>query len=203
MKALVVLGAIMSAVLVGTADAALPFRYDRELGDVARASLVSAVSKERAISRSEVKRVYVRCYRDGKTFERVFQQRYGIPAGRVVAYYAGGPDLHLRRGTCDNVRTFLGGRHTVYTAGAYAILLHEALHRQGVGIERLTSCLANEAVRWGAERFGFDEATALRARTLAFAYTRLFGPPLYRMATPNCLALTRRTEWIDHVESDG
>ena len=203
MKALVVLGAIMSAVLAGTAEAASPFRYDRELGDVARASLVSAVSEERAISRADVKRVYVRCYRDGKTFERIFQQRYGIPAGRVVAYYAGGHDLHLRNGTCDNVRTFLGGRHTVYTAGAYAILLHEALHRQGVGTERVASCLANEAVRWGAERFGFDEATALRARNLAFAYTRLFGPPLYRMATPNCLGLTRRTEWPDHVEADG
>ena len=205
MKVLVVLGVIVSgAVLASTADAAAPFRYDRELGDVARASLVSAVSEERAISRADVKRVYVRCYRNGKTFERIFQQRYGIPAGRVVAYYAGGPDLHLRNGTCDNVRTFLGGRHTVYTAGAYAILLHEALHRQGVQIERVTSCLANEAVRWGAERFGFDESrAALRARNLAFAYTRFFGPPLYRMATPSCLALTRRTEWIDHVESDG
>ena len=203
MKALVVLGAIMSAVLAGTADAAAPFRYDRELGDVARASLVSAVSEERAISRADVKRVYVRCYRDGKTFERIFRERYGIPAARVVAYYAGGHDLHLRNGTCDNVRAFLGGRHTVYTAGAYAILLHEALHRQGVETESVTSCLANEAVRWGAERFGFDEATALRARNLAFAYTRLFGPPLYRMATPNCLVLTRRTEWPDHVEADG
>ena len=203
MNALVVLGAIMSAVLAGTADAAAPFRYDRELGDVARASLVSAVSEERTISRADVKRVYVRCYRDGRTFERVFRQRYGIPGARVVAYYAGGLDLHLRKGTCDNVRTFLGGRHTVYTAGAYAILLHEALHRQGVVNERLTSCLANEAVRWGAEHFGFDDATALRARNLAFAYTRFFGPLLYRMPTPSCLALTRRTEWIDHVESDG
>lgn len=189
--------------MTGTADAAAPFRYDRELGDVARASLVHAVSEERAISRADVKRVYVRCYRDKTTFERIFEQRYGLPAARVVAYYAGGPDLHLRNGTCENVRAFLGGRHTVYTAGAYAVLLHEALHRQGVGIERLTSCLANEAVRWGAERFGFDETKALHARTLAFAYTRLFGPPLYRIATPHCLALTRRTEWPDHVEADG
>ena len=203
MRGLLVLAAISSAVATGTAEAAAPFRYDRELGDVARASLVSAVSAERPIRRADVKRVYVRCYHDRKTFERAFEQRYGIPAGRVVAYYAGGPDLHLRSGTCDNVRTFLGGRHTVYTAGAYAILLHEALHRQGVGFERLTSCLANEAVRWGAEHFGFDETKALRARNLAFAYTRLFGPPLYRMATPNCLALTRRTEWPDHVEADG
>ena len=202
-KRFLVFAAILSGVVTGAADAAAPFRYDRELGDVARASLVSAVAEERAISRADVKRVYVRCYRDKKTFERVFVQRYGIPAGRVVAYYAGGADLHLRNGTCENVRTFLGGRHTVYTAGAYAVLLHEALHRQGVGIERLTSCLANEAVRWGAERFGFDETKALRARNLAFSYTRLFGPPLYRMSTPSCLALTRRTQWPDHVEADG
>ena len=202
-KRLLVLAAIVGGALTGTAEAAAPFRYDRELGDVARASLVNAVAVDWAISRADVKRVYVRCYWNNKSFERVFEQRYGILAGRVVAYYAGGADLHLRNGTCDNVRTFLGGRHTVYTAGAYAILLHEALHRQGVGIERVTSCFANEAVRWGAERFGFDEAKALRARNLAFAYTRLFGPPLYRMATPSCLALTRRTEWPDHVDADG
>lgn len=91
----------------------------------------------------------------------------------------------------------------MYTAGVFSILLHEALHRRGVGDERLTSCFANEAVRRGAQRIGFDEAKALRARTLAFAYTRLFAPPAYLMGTPNCLALTRRTEWIDHVEADG
>ena len=198
-----VLAAMLSGAVTGTAHAAPPFVYDRALGDVARASLVHAVSDDRPISRADVQRVYVRCYRDKKAFERGFEQRYGLPAARVAAYYAGGPDLYLRNGTCDNVRTFLGGRHTVYTVGAYAILLHEALHRQGVGFERLTSCLANEAVRWGAEHFGFDETKALRARNLAFAYTRLFGPPLYRMATPTCLALTRRTEWPDHVEADG
>ena len=202
-KRVVALALILGAAVTGTAEAATPFRYDRELGDVARASLVRAVSDGRPFTRADVKRVYVRCYRDKKTFERVFLERYGIPAGRVVAYYARGADLHLREGTCDNVRVFLSGRHTVYTAGAYAILLHEALHRQGVGIERLTSCLANEAVRWGAERYGFDEARALRARNLAFAYTRLFAPPFYRTSMPNCLALTRRTEWPDHVETDG
>ena len=202
-KRVLVVAAIVSGIAPGTAHAAAPFVYDRKLGDIARVTLVNAVSDERPIWRAGVKRVYVRCYRNKRTFRRAFEQRYGLHATRVVAYYAGGPDLHLRGGTCDNVRTFLGGRHTVYTAGAYAILLHEALHRQGVGIERLTSCLANEAVRWGAERFGFDETKALRARNLAFAYTRLFGPPLYRMATPHCLALTRRTEWPDHVEADG
>ena len=124
-----------------------------------------------------MQRVYVRCYRDKQAFEEAFLNIFGLSAGRVVAYYIRGPDLYLRNGTCTNVRAFLRGRHTVYTAGAYAILLHEALHRQRVGNERVTTCFANEAVRWGALRFGFSEAQALRARNLALTYTRLFAPP--------------------------
>ena len=92
-------------------------------------------------------------------------------------------------------RRVLQGRHTVYTAGAYAILLHEALHRQGVKNERITTCLSNEAVRWGALWHGFSEAQALRARNLAFAYTRLFSPPDYYLGKPDCLVLTRRKDW--------
>jgi len=96
------------------------------------------------------------------------------------------------------VRAFLAGRHTVYTAAAYSILLHEALHRQGVRDERITNCLANDAVRWGALWFGFDELQALRARNLALTFTKLYSPPDYRMGKPNCLLLNRRTDWVDH-----
>ena len=202
-KALLVLGAIISAVVTGTANAAAQFDYDRQLGDVARASLVQAVNDGRAFSRADVKRVYVRCYRGKRAFEDAFENRFGFPAGRVVAYYVGGPDLYLRNGTCANIRSFLGGRHTVYTAAAFSILLHEALHRQGVGNERITTCLANEAVRWGALRFGFSEAQALRARNLALAFTRLFAPPNYFMGAPTCLALTERTDWPDHRRRNG
>jgi hypothetical protein len=85
----------------------------------------------------------------------------------------------------------------VRTAGAYAVLLHEALHRQGVRDERVTTCFANESVRWGVEWFGGSEAKALRARNLAFTYTRLYAPPSYRMGKPTCLALTRRADWPD------
>lgn len=203
MKAFLVLGVLVCSASAGTAHAASSFSYDRELGDVARASLVQAVNDGRPFSRADVKRVYVRCYRDKRAFEDAFEHRFGFPAGRVVAYYIGGPDIYLRNGTCANIRAFLGGRHTVYTAAAYSILLHEALHRQGVGNERITTCLANEAVRWGALRFGFSEAQALRGRNLALTYSKLFAPPNYYMGSPTCLALTERTDWPDHRTRDG
>jgi hypothetical protein len=195
---LLVSAVVVCAVVGGSAQAALPFAYDRELGVVARESLWQAVSDDPSVVRADVRRVYVRCYRDKTSFEHAFEQRFGLSASKVVAYYAGGADIHLRDGTCDNIRAFLGGRHTVYTSGAFAILLHESLHRQGVGDERITTCLANDAVRWGATWFGFDEARALRARNLALTFTRLFSPAAYRMGKPNCLLLSRRTDWTDH-----
>jgi hypothetical protein len=143
--------------------------------------------------------VGVRCYSTKQAFEEEFERRTQRPAKRVVAYYARGKDVYLRTTTCANVHDFLTGRRTVLTAGAYAILLHEALHRQGLVNERFTTCFANEAVRWGALWFGASEAAALRARNLAFTYTRLYAPPSYRMGKPNCLAMTDRTEWVDLV----
>jgi hypothetical protein len=196
-KALLLLSAVATAVvLASAAEAARTFVYDEELATVARESLWRSVQP--SIARSQVRRFNVRCYRDKRSFEQVFEARFGLSATRVIAYYAGGSDLHLRDGTCGNVRAFLIGRHTVYTAAAYSILLHEALHRQGVRDERITSCLASDAVRWGALWFGFGEAQALRARNLALTFTRLFSPPEYRMGQPNCLLLNRRTDWVDH-----
>jgi hypothetical protein len=196
-KPLLLTAAVVTAViLVGTAQAARTFVYDQELGTVARESLWRSVTP--TMSRSQVRHVNVRCYRDKRSFEQIFEARFGLSATRVIAYYAGGSDVHLRDGTCDSVRAFLVGRHTVYTAAAYSILLHETLHRQGVRDERVTTCLANDAVRWGALWFGFDEAEALRARNLALTFTRLYTPTEYRMGKPNCLLLNRRTDWVDH-----
>jgi hypothetical protein len=174
------------------------FAYDRELGLVARASLRSAIAEDAGAGAAKltVLRVYVRCYHDKQSFEQPFERRFGASARRVVAYYAvSGGEIHLRAVTCANVHAFLGGRHTVYTAAAFAILLHEALHRQGLWNERLTTCFANEAVRWGALRYGFSERQALRARNLAFTYTRVYSPPSYFMGRPDCLLLTRRHDW--------
>ena len=131
--------------------------------------------------------------------EKVLYPEEGITKGQVIAYYAGGGDVHLRGGTCVGVRAFLAGRHSEITAAAFSVLLHESLHRQGMRDERLANCFANEAVRWGAEWLGFGEERALAARDLAFAFTRRFAPPAYHIGMPDCLALTRRGDWLDHT----
>ena len=196
-KPLLLLVAAAAVLLAAAGEAAPPaYDYDRWFATVARQSLWQAATDAGA-KRGDVRSVAVRCYHDKRSFEQSFEIRSEGPPVRVVAYYAGGPDLHLRNATCANIRLFLLGRHTVLTAAAYSILLHEALHRQGLANERFTTCFANEAVRWGALWFGFGEAHALRARNLAFTYTRLYAPKAYRMGKPNCLALTRETEWTE------
>ena len=182
----------------GTTRAATSlYRYDERLSRIARETLWQAASEGTGIKRAKVLSVGVRCYRDRDAFEETFQGLTGLPARRVIAYYAGGRDMHLRGATCANVHRFFRGRNTVVTAGAYAILLHEALHRQGVRNERLTTCFANESVRWGTRWFGGSEAKSLRARNRAFTYTRLYAPRSYRMGRPDCLALARRKEWVE------
>jgi hypothetical protein len=197
-KVLVAAVVLPALLLAGGARAASPFySYDERLSKVARESLWQAAGEGFAIRRGRVKSVGVRCYRTQAIFEEEFERRFGVPARTVIAYYAGGRDVHLRSSTCANVHLYFEGASTVHSAGAYAILLHESLHRQGLRDERLTTCFANEAVRWGTLWFGGNETKALRARNHAFTFTRIYAPRAYRMGKPNCLALTRRTEWVE------
>jgi hypothetical protein len=194
LSAFVVLAA---AGTTASATAVDGYTYHPALATVVRETLWRSASDDAPIKRSRVLRVSVRCYRSKAAFEETFETRFGTSARGVVAYYAGGRDVHLRIGTCVNVHTFFGGRRTVLTAGAFSILLHESLHRQGLRDERLTTCFANESVRWGALSAGLSDANALRVRNLAFTYTRLYSLPSYRIGRPDCLALARRASWVD------
>jgi hypothetical protein len=196
-RVLLVSAVAVGAVLSGSAQAS-NYVYDRELGFVARATLRQATEPPRRVPRNQVFRAYVRCYHSERGFERAFEQRYGAPADRVIAYYAGGSEVYLRNTTCRNVHLFIRGRHTIETSAAFSILLHEVLHRQGVRDERITTCLANDAVHAGARLLGFDEKRAVRARELAFRFTKRYSPPEYRMGIPHCRLLNRRTDWTDH-----
>lgn len=201
MRVLLLAAALLGALVAGTAGAApSAFTYDRELAALARQTLWTAVRDEVRIPRSAIRGVGVRCYRTRKSFERSFELRFNTSARRVIAYYGGGRDVHLRNTTCDGVRAFARGRHTMLTSASFSILVHEALHRQGVRDERVTTCFANEAVRWGALWLGFPDEQALRARNLAFDYTRLYTPRSYFMGTPTCLAMARKRSWPDSVE---
>jgi hypothetical protein len=175
------------------------FTYDPTLVTLVRETLLRSVPAALRPARRDWRRTVVRCYLSRTSFERSFERRFGVSARKVIAYYAGADDLHLRSLTCDNVRLFMAGRHTLFTSAAFAILVHEALHRQGLRNERVTTCFANEAVRWGTEWLGYTREQALRARNLAFEYTRRYAPPSYFMGRPTCLALARRTSWRDHV----
>ncbi len=200
MKLLAALLLASFLLVAGNSHAASPFYdYDEQLSRIARESLWQAADEGRAIKRGRVESVGVRCYRDQQTFEDFFERRFGASALRVIAYYAGGRDIHLRETTCANVHLFFEGLNTVRTAGAYAILLHESLHRQGLRSERLTTCFANEAVHWGTVWRGGSKARALRARNYAFDFTRIYAPPSYRISKPNCLAKAALSEWVDLV----
>lgn len=199
MKLIVLAVAAACAIAAGEARAGhaqSPYSYDVLLAAVARETLWQAGIEDSQITRGDVLPVGVRCYRDRTAFETTFEQRFARPARHIVAYYAGGRDVNLRHGTCANIRALLRGQLTVLTAGAYAVLLHETLHRQGLAGERVTTCFANESVRWGMRWFGFSDAQALRGRNLAFTYTRVYAPPSYRMGRPNCLLLTARRGWF-------
>jgi hypothetical protein len=199
MKLLSVAAVLSSLLFAGAAHGASPlYGYDEQLSRVARETLWQAASEGETIRRGGVEAVGVRCYRTQRAFEDAFEQTVGASARQVIAYYAGGRDIHLRPSTCTNVHLFLGGLNTVRTAGAYAILLHDALHRQGLRDERLTTCFANEAVRWGTLWYGGSETKSLRARNRAFLFTRLYAPPAYQTSRPNCLALTRRADWVEY-----
>jgi len=198
-KALVLLVTATACTLVAGvvpgASAPTPYRYDPVLATLARETLWHAGRKSSRLTRSEVRSVGVRCYRTAHSFESTFVHRFGRSPRQVVAYYAGGRDVNLRPDVCVNTRAFFRGEVTTRNAGAYAVLLHEALHRQGVRNERVTTCFADEAVHWGMRWYGFSEAEALRGRNLAFDYTRLYAPPRYRMGKPNCLLLAQHKGW--------
>ncbi|HET7743897.1 MAG TPA: hypothetical protein VFK76_04080, partial [Gaiellaceae bacterium] len=192
--------AVAACVLVaGTARGApaqRPYSYDPVLATIAQETLWRAAAHHVRVPRADVLSVGVRCYRGPEAFADTFRRRFGKSPGHVVAYYAGGRDVNIRHEICVDARAFFRGRVTVTTAGAFAVVLHESLHRQGVVNERLTTCYADESVRWGMIWYGFDAADALRGRNLAFQYTRLYAPRGYRIGKQSCLRLAKQRSWL-------
>jgi hypothetical protein len=87
--------------------------------------------------------VYVRCFSSSREFERA----YGRGARYVVAWYQSGGIINMRAGTCEQANLFVQGIILPDTAGAFHVLLHEALHRQGFRSERSTEAYAIATMR--------------------------------------------------------
>jgi hypothetical protein len=103
-----------------------------------------------------------------------------------------GSEVHIRRGTCDNAKKFVYGLIRWDTAAAFSIVLHEAMHRQGVKTERAANCLANDGVFWAGKYFGYSAQEAEKARVLAFNYANRTAAPEYRMSRFECLKIVSR-----------
>jgi hypothetical protein len=190
--------AAICALVAGLAAAQLAvaaspaFSYDPALSLAVKDGLSAATFEDED---AVVKKVYVKCYRDRAAFERPLLPRFGVrpdEARFLTAYYAGGGEVHVRAGSCANARLFAGGLVRWDTAAAFSVLLHEALHRQGIDDERATTCLANDAVRWAGKALGLSDLQADRARLLAFRYTAQHVPPYYRMSRFACLRLVAK-----------
>ncbi len=165
------------------------YRYDPALSAAVRAGLLAATSEN---TNATVKNVYVKCYRNRSAFERPLLHRFGVESHEarfLTAYYAGGGEVHMRAGSCSNARLFARRIVRWDTAAAFSVLLHEALHRQGLRSERATTCLSNDAVRWAGKALGLGDVRADRARLLAFAYTSRHVPDEYQLSRFACLRL--------------
>ena len=195
-----VVACILVAGIARGAPAQRPYAYDPVLATIARETLWRAGAQRFDVRREDVLSVGVRCYRDPVAFATTFRSRFGKSPGHVVAYYAGGRDLNIRHQVCVDARALFRGRATLTTAGAYAVVLHESLHRQGIVNERTTTCYADEAVRWGMRWDGVGDAEAIRVRDLAFEYTRLYAPSGYRIGKSSCLRLTRQRSWFSFAK---
>ena len=173
--------------------------YDRELGEIARKSLRQAVTERAKPPLGRVLRVYVRCYRDRESFERTFERRFGVPAGQVIAYYAGGGDVHLRGGTCAGVHAFLGGRQTVSPRPRTRCSCTSRCTGRGSATSGTRTASRTTPSAGGRRVARLRPERALRARDLAFAFSRRYAPPAYHIGMPDCLALVGRADWVDHV----
>jgi hypothetical protein len=206
---------IFAAIAATSARAEPTFTYDRELAWW----VVNSLELASRYTGSETKRIphrtYVRCYKSTTAFEAPLlrKQIAAQDARHVIAYYAGGGEIHVRTETCTRAREFVSGRITLRSAEAISTLLHETLHRQGIRNEHVTECYANDAVkyagwlaRWNqltaddAKTWRASERYGERARQLAFAASRRQVAYGYYTPMPECLNRVGTLSWADYLK---
>jgi hypothetical protein len=153
--------------------------------------------------------VEVRCYTDRYSFEPGAYRRGDSPSDipGIIAYYAGGNTIHIRAGSCADATEFTRGVYTAQTVGAFATLLHEALHRQGFRNENLTEAFAIAAMRAAGQmtqyvRYMSNGATDSDAAWRSATPT---GDKVLRIAFEQAnrmLATNYHTTWTEVTEAE-
>ncbi len=214
MAALAACTALAAAVPTAVADPA--YRYDRDLRWWVHNSLEIASQSQGSQTKRVPKEVYVRCFTSRKAFEQPFlDEGYSLAEARwYIAYYEEGSAINVRAGTCNLARKFTNGLVTQESAGAFATLLHEALHRQGIDHERTTEALsiastgaAGQLVEWrrrldqgAADEDATWEASApagARATRLAWQLSRQVVDTEYLTSWPRIGWYQRNLSWAD------
>jgi hypothetical protein len=210
MKARIVLTALAlataGAIFAPTAEAATA-PFDRELGLEARYALDAS---KRVATGWPTTFVYARCYATEAAFEGAAWWRLGHPQpGFLIAYAIKGEHtVYLRPSTCRAAHRFMRKMETGTTrkateaeVGAYATLLHEALHVQGIRNERTTECIANDSVRWSAARYSIRESEANRLTRMAFNVSRKMTARRYHSVSGECQYMLSGSglDWADFL----
>jgi hypothetical protein len=202
----------LSALAPRLSAASPPFRYDTSLAWWVHQSLELASE----YTGSETKRIplptYVRCYTTDTAFNASYGGSKGDPAGDVIAYYESGTSyVNVRALTCAEAHQFTDHlRITETTAGAVSTLLHEALHRQGLEVEKVTECYGDASTKyagWLAWWQGAPHGVLWKsgehwgdwAEKLALQDSWDTVPWSYLMSRAACRALVKRTSWADRL----
>jgi hypothetical protein len=210
---------VIAAVIAQTAGAATPsYIYNPGLRWWVHQSLEQSTEAFPGQTKMIPQPVEVRCYSDAYSFDQGAYQRGDDPREilGLVAYYAGGNTIHVRAGTCSRAADFVSGHVTELTAGAFATILHEAIHRQGIHNENLTEEMAliamysagrlvdlNQAIKNGQpDNYAIWQATVshgTRAMILAWADHEKWVAPGYRIGFPTLKRDFTRLNWSQFI----
>ena len=189
------------------------YSYDSELRFWVHNSLESASISQGFQTKRIAKAVYVRCYWFKEGFEQALIRRGESRADvrYVIAYYAGGSTINMRASTCSLARQFTdNGLVTQNTAGAFATLLHEALHRQGLRDERVVEAAALASMYDAGQLIAYQRRTGrdyetweacfpegLRAARLAWQQARKYAAAKHLVSWPRVNWYYTNFNWAD------
>lgn len=200
---LTALVAVVAAVAVPLAGAGVSVApYDRDLGVSARWSLDAAKFSTTA---HPTRFVYVRCYRSDADFDGAGAWRFGESMVNRWAYsirwtvYMRGRQCRLAHQFISRMLAQTTQAVTPAEVGAYATLLHESLHVQGIRDEQVTECLANDSVRWVALGYDIPKSEANRLSRMAFSWSYRNVAASYQSDPTSCEKITQQYDWASYV----